>query len=71
MSDHKLLVTPWSNTACTFQTLNTENKLGNSRYTITKNQVQRYAPGNQAPIEIAAKLIIKARVRCYTSLARI
>ena len=46
----------WQNVNCTFQTLNTENNLGNSQYTITgnPNRLVRYAPVNtfRAPNQV-------------------
>jgi hypothetical protein len=54
----------WQNVNCTFETLNTLNEFGNSRYTINgnPNRMQRYAPINtvRAPNQVnfdAAKAV--------------
>lgn len=40
------MATTWENRECTFYTANTTNNLGDSKYTVTKALMSRYAPVN-------------------------
>ena len=44
----------WENRPCTFYTANTTNNLGDSRYTVTRTMMTRYAPVNthRAPDQV-------------------